>query len=160
MKIDLCKLFNVKEGEEFILETKVGWFNDLKYKIENNIIKVATIEYSDYSQSSFNLNEFVYIEKIIKLPKKKKFSQDTLNFFKCIDKKYKWIAKDKSGDIFGFEEKPKKDKYVWLCEEYDYCLDNTCCIDGLNQSLFNEILWEDDEPIYIDDYVERKDNIR
>ena len=155
MKIDLCKLFGVEEGEEFILETKDGWFNDLKYKIENNIIKVATIEYSDYSQSSFNLNEFVYIEKIIKLPKKKKFSQETLNFFKCIDKKYKWIAKDKSGDIFGFEEKPKKDKYVWLCEEYDYCLDNTCCIDGLNQSLFNEILWEDDEPIYIDDYVER-----
>ena len=155
MKIDLCKLFNVEEGEEFILETKDGWFNDLKYKIENNIIKVATIKYSDYSQSSFKLNEFVYIEKIIKLPKKKEFSQDTLNFFKMIDKKYKWIAKDKSGDIFGFEEKPKKDKYVWLCEEYDYCLDNTCCIDGLNQSLFNEILWEDEEPIYIDDYVER-----
>ena len=155
MKIDLCKLFNVEEGEEFILETKDGWFNDLKYKIENNIIKVATIEYSDYSQSSFNLNEFVYIEKIIKLPKKKQFSQDTLNFFKCIDKKYKWIAKDKSGDIFGFEEKPKKDKYVWLCEEYDYCIDNTCCIDGLNQSLFNEILWEDEEPVYIDDYAER-----
>ena len=155
MKIDLCRLFGVEEGEEFILETKDGWFNDLKYKIENNIIKVATIKYSDYSQSSFKLNEFVYIEKIIKLPKKKQFSQDTLNFFKMIDKKYKWIAKDKSGDIFGFEEKPKKDKYVWLCEEYDYCLDNTCCIDGLNQSLFNEILWEDDEPIYIDDYVER-----
>ena len=155
MKIDLCKLFGVAEGEEFILETKDGWFNDLKYKIENNIIKVATIEYSDYSQSSFNLNEFVYIEKIIKLPKKKQFSQDTLNFFKMIDKKYKWIAKDKSGDIFGFEEKPKKDKYVWLCEEYDYCLDNTCCIDGLNQSLFNEILWEDEEPIFIDEYVER-----
>ena len=155
MKIDLCRLFGVEEGEEFILETKDGWFNDLKYKIENNIIKVATIEYSDYSQSSFNLNEFVYIEKIIKLPKKKQFSQDTLNFFKMIDKKYKWIAKDKSGDIFGFEEKPKKDKYVWLCEEYDYCLDNTCCIDGLNQSLFNEILWEDEEPIFIDEYVER-----
>ena len=155
MKIDLCKLLGVEEGEEFILETKDGWFNDLKYKIENNIIKVATIKYSDYSQSSFKLNEFVYIEKIIKLPKKKQFSQDTLNFFKMIDKKYKWIAKDKSGDIFGFEEKPKKDKYVWLCEEYDYCLDNTCCIDGLNQSLFNEILWEDEEPIYIDDYVER-----
>ena len=156
MKIDLCKMLGVEEGEEFILETKDGWFNDLKYKIENNIIKVATIEYSDYSQSSFNLNEFVYIEKIIKLPKKKQFSQDTLNFFKYIDKKYKWIAKDKSGDIFGFEEKPKKDKYVWLCEEYDYCLDNTCCIDGLNQSLFNEILWEDEEPIYIDEYVERQ----
>ena len=48
MKIDLCKLFGVEEGEEFIPETQDGWFNDLKYKIENNIIKVATIEYSDY----------------------------------------------------------------------------------------------------------------
>ena len=155
MKIDLCKIFGVEEGEEFILVSKDVWFDYLKYKIKNNILKVATIEYSDYSQSSFNLNEFKFIEEVIKLAKKKQFSQDTLNFFKMIDKKYKWIAKDKSGDIFGFEEKPKKDKYVWLCEEYDYCLDNTCCIDGLNQSLFNEILWEDDEPIYIDDYVER-----
>ena len=113
MKIDLCRLFGVEEGEEFILETKDGWFNDLKYKIENNIIKVATIEYSDYSQSSFTLNEFVYIEKIIKLPKKKQFSQATLNFFQMIEKKYKWIATAKSGDISCFAAKPRPDKYVW-----------------------------------------------
>ena len=31
-----------------------------------------------------------------KLPKKKQFSQDTLNFFKCIDKRCKYIAKDKA----------------------------------------------------------------
>ena len=87
MKIDLCRLFGVEEGEEFILETKDGWFNDLKYKIENNIIKVATIKYSDYSQSSFKLNEFVYIEKIIKLPKKKQFTEDELYILKNVNKK-------------------------------------------------------------------------
>ena len=151
MKIDLCKLFGVEEGEEFKIE---GYNLEYRYKVYNNRIQYFDEVLEQWNYSSLSVNALVTSE-IIKLPKKKQFSQDTLNFFKCIDKKYKWIAKDKSGDIFGFEEKPKKDKYVWLCEEYDYCLDNTCCIDGLNQSLFNEILWEDDEPIFIDEYVER-----
>ena len=146
MKIDLCKMLGVEEGEEFKVNGK-----DTIYFITDNILQYKINSYHS-KVSNLKVNEII---KITKLPKKKQFSQDTLNFFKMIDKKYKWIAKDKSGDIFGFEEKPKKDKYVWLCEEYDYCLDNTCCIDGLNQALFNEILWEDDEPIYIDDYVER-----
>ena len=59
-----------------MIETKDGWYNDLKYKIENNIIKVATIKYSVYSQSSFGLNGFKLIEKIIKLPKEKKFTDN------------------------------------------------------------------------------------
>ena len=152
MKIDLCRLFGVEEGEEFKL---VSDNSESKYIIVDNILNLVIDNRKPYV-SELTINDInAYKLKIIKLPKKKQFSQDTLNFFKMIDKKYKWIAKDKSGDIFGFEEKPKKDKYVWLCEEYDYCLDNTCCIDGLNQSLFNEILWEDEEPVYIDDYVER-----
>ena len=145
MKIDLCKLFGVEEGEEFKIK---GY--EYTYIIKKQFLYIL----NEDRYSHLEVNDLINKE-IIKLPKKKEFSQETLNFFKCIDKKYKWIAKDKSGDIFGFEEKPKKDKYVWLCEEYDYCLDNTCCIDGLNQSLFNEILWEDDEPIRIDDYVNR-----
>ena len=149
MKIDLCRLFGVEEGEEFILETKDGWFNDLKYKIKNNILKVATIEDSDYSQSSFNLNEFKFIEEVIKLPKKKQFSQDTLNFFKCIDKKYKWIAKDEDSIVHAFCEKPTKEDTHWFYESMFYVSK------VLNQDIFSQILWEDEEPIYIDDYVER-----
>ena len=151
MKIDLCKLLGVEEGEEF---KRDGSNYDYRYRVYNNKLQYFSEELKIWDYCTLTINALVETE-IIKLPKKKQFSQDTLNFFKMIDKKYKWIAKDKSGDIFGFEEKPKKDKYVWLCEEYDYCLDNTCCIDGLNQSLFNEILWEDEEPIYIDEYVER-----
>ena len=151
MKIDLCKLLGVEEGEEFGI--KLFGVID-KYRIKNGKLEYYDDFINKWVESTISMNHILDSE-IIKLPKKKQFSQDTLNFFKMIDKKYKWIAKDKSGDIFVFEEKPKKDKYVWLCEEYDYCLDNTCCIDGLNQSLFNEILWEDDEPIFIDEYVER-----
>ena len=149
MKIDLCKLFGVEEGEEFILVSKDGWFDDLKYKIKNNILKVATIEYSDYSQSSFNLNEFKFIEEVIKLPKKKQFSQDTLNFFKCIDKRCKYIAKDKNGAICVYGSRPIKNERWWHDDEWFYRLD------AIKDSLFDEILWEDEEPVYIDDYVER-----
>ena len=153
--LDLCKLFGVEEGEEF----KFCEYGDI-YSIQNGylyFIDIDSIEKKSYlniKKSHLNIND-VAGKNIIKLPKKKEFTDDELCILRNIDKKYKWIAKDKSGDIFGFGEKPKKDKYVWLCEEYDYCLDNTCCIDGLNQSLFNEILWEDEEPIYVDDYVER-----
>ena len=153
MKIDLCRLFGVEEGEEFKLEN-TNYDDRVIFKIQDDVL-FSGFSGEGLTKSLITLNDIRNVT-VIKLPKKKQFSQDTLNFFKCIDKKYKWIAKDKSGDIFGFEEKPKKDKYVWLCEEYDYCLDNTCCIDGLNQSLFNEILWEDEEPIYIDEYVDRK----
>ena len=151
MKIELCRWFGDEEGEAFIIETKEGWFNDLKYKIENNIIKVATIKYSDYSQSSFKLNEFVYIEKIIKLPKKKQFSQDTLNFFKCIDKEWEWIAKDFDGEIFIYDKKPNKDRDSWNGKEVTGVYINNY----INRSIFDQIHWEDEEPVYIDDYVER-----
>lgn len=150
MKIDLCKLFGVEEGEEFILETKNGWFNDLKYKIENNIIKVATIKYSDYSQSSFNLNEFVYIEKIIKLPKKKQFTDDELCILRNIDKKYKWLARDNNGSVCIFSEKPYREDDAWgnvIRTPYN---DFNCY-----NHLFDQVLWEDEEPVYIDGYVER-----
>ena len=151
MKIDLCRLFGVEEGEEF----KLKLFGAIgKYRLKNGKLEYYDDFINKWVESTISMNHILDSE-IIKLPKKKQFTDDELCILRNIDKKYKWIAKDKSGDIFGFEEKPKKDKYVWLCEEYDYCLDNTCCIDGLNQSLFNEILWEDEEPIYIDDYVER-----
>ena len=149
MKIDLCKLLGVEEGEEFVIETKDGRYNDLKYKIENNIIKVATIKYSVYSQSSFGLNDFKLIEKIIKLPKKKEFTDDELCILRNIDKKYKWIARDKRNTLYVF----KKDEpfttgtvlnnYSGGYARFPY------------DDIFKSISWEDKKAISIDDYVER-----
>lgn len=143
MKIDLCKLFDVEEGEEF----KVEEFS-LPYRFYDNKLECYDSNLNQWIYSTLGFNKLIASE-IIKLPNKKQFSQDTLNFFKMIDKKWKWIAKDKSGDIFGFTGKPRKDKNVWLG-------DNCNCIDEINQSLFDQILWEDEEPIRIDEYVDRK----
>ena len=141
MKIDLCKLLGVEEGEEF----KIYGYEAI-YFIQNGYLYFI----GDYGEqkSYLNINEVVG-KNIIKLPKKKQFSQDTLNFFKCIDKRWRYIAKDKNGTISAFGSKPTKKERCWLnYEGFD-------CLDVFKDSLFDEILWEDDEPIYIDDYVER-----
>ena len=142
MKIDLCKLFNVEEGEEF----KFDGYVDI-YFIKNGYLYFIDID-STERVCYLQINDVVG-KNIIELPKKKQFSQDTLNFFKCIDKKYKWIAKDKDGEVCIYINKPKKEDVSW---------DNFSLykpLDIIKDSLFDEILWEDDEPIYIDDYVER-----
>ena len=141
MKIDLCRLFGVEEGEEF----KIDGYEAI-YFIQNGYLYFI----GDYGEqkSYLNINEVVG-KNIIKLPKKKQFSQDTLNFFKCIDKRWRYIAKDKNGTISAFGSKPTKKERCWLnYEGFD-------CLDVFKDSLFDEILWEDEEPIFIDDYVER-----
>ena len=142
MKIDLCKLLRVKEGEEF----KIEGYVDI-YFIKNGYLYFIDID-STERVCYLQINDVVG-KNIIKIPKKKQFSQDTLNFFKCIDKRWRYIAKDKNGTISAFGSKPTKKERCWLnYEGFD-------CLDVFKDSLFDEILWEDEEPIYIDDYVER-----
>ena len=142
MKIDLCKLLGVEEGEKF----KFDGYVDI-YFIKNGYLYFIDID-STERVCYLQINDVVG-KNIIKLPKKKQFSQDTLNFFKCIDKRWRYIAKDKNGTISAFGSKPTKKERCWLnYEGFD-------CLDVFKDSLFTEIKWEDEEPIYIDDYVER-----
>ena len=145
MKIDLCKLLGVEEGEEF----KLKLFGAIgKYRLKDGKLEYYDDFINKWVKSTISMNDILESE-IIKLPKKKQFSQDTLNFFKCIDKKFEWIAKDKDGEVCIYINKPKKEDVSW---------DNFSLykpLDIIKDSLFDEILWEDEEPVYIDDYVER-----
>ena len=145
MKIDLCKMLGVEEKEEFKIE---GCDYNYRFRVYNNRIQHFDKELKLWEYSTLTVNALAGSE-IIKLPKKKEFSQDTLNFFKCIDKRWRYIAKDKNGTISAFGSKPTKKERCWLnYEGFD-------CLDVFKDSLFDEIKWEDEEPIYIDDYVER-----
>ena len=142
MKIDLCKLLGVEEGEEFKVNGK-----DTIYFITDNILQYKINSYHS-KVSNLKVNEII---KITKLPKKKKFTDDELCILRNIDKKYKWIARDESGSLCIFDEKPKKSEEMW---------DNVICSDFIELNcynhLFNSIKWEDEEPIRIDEYVDRK----
>ena len=145
MKIDLCKLFGVEEGEEF----KIYGYEAI-YFIENGYLYFI----GDYSEqkSYLNINEVVG-KNIIKLQKKKEFTDNELCILRNIDKKYKWMAKDKDGLICTFVSKPIKTEKLWSDGWSNG--DSYASLEAIKNSLFTEIKWEDEEPIYIDEYVER-----
>ena len=148
MKIDSCKLFGVEEGEEFNIE---GF--GIKYRIYNNRLECYDANFKEWIYSTLGFNKLIALE-IIKLPKKKEFTDNELFILKNIDKKYKWIAKDKNGLICTFVSKPIKTEKLWSDgwsngESY-------ASLEAIKNSLFTEIKWEDEEPVYIDDYVDRK----
>ena len=148
MKIDSCKLFGVEEGEEFNIE---GF--GIKYRIYNNRLECYDANFKEWIYSTLGFNKLIASE-IIKLPKKKEFTDNELFILKNIDKKYKWIAKDKDGLICTFVSKPIKTEKLWSDgwsngESY-------ASLEAIKNSLFTEIKWEDEKPIYIDEYVDRK----
>ena len=152
MKIDLCKLLGVEEGEEFKRDDSKIYY---KYRVCNNKIQHFDEVLKIWEYSTLSINTLVTSE-IIKLPKKKEFTDDELCVLKNIDKKYKWIARDKVdrdeydnyGNLNIYLGKPNKSTVSWLpSDEY-------CEFHAYNH-LFQSIKWEDEEPIYIDDYVER-----
>ena len=151
MKIDLCKLFEVEEGEEFKIEHISC--EGLIYKIQDNCLKRRQQDSKNFINSGFGINKINEITNIIKLPKKKEFTDDELCILRNIDKKYKWITRDKSGLICTFVLKPKKTEKFWAGGWSDDA--SYASLVAIKNSLFIEIKWEDEEPIRIDDYVKR-----
>ena len=152
MKIDSCKLFGVEEGEEFNIE---GF--GIKYRIYNNRLECYDANFKEWIYSTLGFNKLIASE-IIKLPKKKEFTDNELYILNNIDKKYKWIAKDKSGLICTFVSKPIKTERFWSDgwsngESY-------ASLEAIKNSLFTEIKWEDEEPVCIDDYVDRENEVK
>ena len=144
MKIDLCKLLGVEEGEEFKIK---GY--EYTYIIKKQFLYIL----NEDRYSHLEVNDLINKE-IIKLPKKKEFTDDELCILRNIDKKYKWIARDESGSLCIFDEKPKKSEEMWDNVTHSDFIELNCY-----NSLFNSIQWEDEEPIRIDDYVERKESV-
>ena len=154
MKIDLCKLFGVEEGEEF----KIKLFGVIeKYRLKNGELERYDNDYIyKWVKSRISIND-IHESEIIKIPKKKQFTDEELCILRNIDKKYKWITRDKVdrdeydnyGNLNIYLGKPNNKSTVsWLpsdvyCEFHAY------------NHLFQSIKWEDKEPVYIDEYVER-----
>ena len=149
MKIDLCKVFGVEEGEEFRFKHENFKDNELIYKVNNGLR--CKVYGGDFIRSDLRLNDLLNVKEIIKLPKKKEFTDDELAIMRSLPKGYKWIARDESGRVFMYNVKPKKsdsDSY-WKSQN---TLWNSLM---MFNHLFNSITWKDEEPVFIDDYVVR-----
>ena len=137
--LDLCKIFGVEEGEEFKFD---GY--EAIYFIQNGYLYFID---STKKKSILSINDVVG-KNIIKIPKKKQFTDDELCILRNIDKKYKLVARDKNGDLYAYPYRPMKGATYWGKGSHESLF--------TFNSLFNSIQWEDEEPICIDEYVERK----
>lgn len=139
MKIDLCKLLGVEEGEEFKIK---GY--EYTYSIKKQFLYIL----NEDRYSHLEVNDLVNKE-IIKLPKKKKFTDDELCILRNIDKDYKWIARDKRNTLYVYkEDEPFTTGTVWNNHSDNYAR-------FPYDDIFKSISWEDKKATYIDDYVER-----
>ena len=148
--LDLCKIFGVEEGEKFKI-----YDNSEIYRVKNN--KLEYLDDDDiWNLSCASLNQMVNWN-VIKYQPEKYFTEDELNILKNIDKKYKYIARDKKydndnievGRLFVFTGYPTKSCDMWdVPYERDYS-------EIPFNDIFKSIQWEDDEPVCIDDYVTR-----
>lgn len=75
----------------------------------------------------------------------KKFTNDEKIIAKNINKEYKWMARDKSGILYAYQDMPiKREIRYWDS-------DNFICISAMFRELFEQIKWEDDKPTRISD---------
>lgn len=78
---------------------------------------------------------------------KPKLTEDEKAILRNIDKKYKWIARDKINEsmLCIFIDKPKKEALYWFSDNY-------VSLDALKH-LFQFITYEDEEPTLIEDLL-------
>ena len=134
-------------------------FEKYKEKIENcNVVnenvdcflcrlrKVNCDSYSCCSQCLKESLKFLFSEYKGNI----KLTQFEFDFFKNIDKEYKWIVRGKNDMLYLFENKPFKGNVgFWYCSEESsgkdlYFFDH----------LFQFIKWEDEEPQNIQELLE------
>ena len=73
----------------------------------------------------------------------KNFTNDEKAIARNIDEEYKWIARDRDGELCIYKEKPRKEGNYWYFDGYGR-------ISYFNH-LFSAIKWEDKEPTLISD---------
>jgi len=78
------------------------------------------------------------------------FNEEELIILANISKQYNYIARDLSNNLFVFKDKPHKGRVSWVGFGGKFV--NIKIFDDV----FKEIKFEDEEPIRIDDYVNRR----
>ena len=84
-------------------------------------------------------------------------SEDEKVILRNVDREiYKWIARDKIGNLNIFERKPIKEDLIYVFGFWD---DNGGCSEELNafEHLFQFIKWEDEEPYNIEELLKGDD---
>lgn len=136
----IAKELGVEIGEEFKISNK-----PVIYKLtEDGLIGIHSNSIYNYCNTFLELINGTW--KIEKLPPKPKLTEAEKVILENLTKEYKYIARDNSGTLYIYDNKPKKDGgNVWFSYNYNYF--------DLFQHLFQFIKWEDEEPYNIEELL-------
>lgn len=111
-----------------------------------------TVYYNDrtYSDLLFagnrNIKVYEFEDVDLTIPKEYQFTEDEKTILRNLDKKYKWLVRDKHKYLYVFEGKPYKSKkfgaWTWISDLKWADL-------SVFSPLFQSIQWEDEEPVEI-----------
>lgn len=128
------------------------WRSIDKYTSKNcwNIYEEDTCYSNDgfYDNKDFYIGQGVTIYEFedvdLTIPKEYQFTEDEKTILRNLDKKFKWIARDKNTRLWLFTNIPHKNYNF-------YCWSGTVeyCSFEMFEHLFQSIQWEDDKPIEI-----------
>lgn len=59
-----------------------------------------------------------------------------------------WIARDKTGSLYLFQDKPYKYRETWVDDKYTY--------KEISDKLFPEVEWSDEEPTEVEIVIKKK----
>ena len=76
-------------------------------------------------------------------------------YAKHINKAYKWMTRDKNGDLYVYSGKPHKAATVWLAPDRSSA--SVWEDDILDGKLFEAVQWTDEEPTLISDIYGQED---
>jgi hypothetical protein len=139
----IAKKLGVEIGEEFKVSNKPDVYKFTEYSL------IGIYDNKIYNPFSILYELIIGKEKIIKLPKKPILTEDEKVILRNIPKKYKYIARDECGELYAYENKPKKEGYRWIIVGSDWVLNNL----NMFQHLFQFIKWEDEESYNIEELL-------
>lgn len=153
MKLEIGNVIELRNGYKFLYHCCGGAFSldgkltcpDLSKAFDENYENIDPS--GDYDiiriYSDYTLKIVLWKRK-----EEQKLTEDEKAILRNIDKKYKYIARDDSDNLFIHNTKPKKDGWEWSSDNGVY----RSLI--MFNHLFQFIKWEDEEPYLISDLLE------
>lgn len=131
----------LEDGDKYLFLEGRFVNNRFWYDIDAKICKIFEI------QEAYSLSDMLVFGKGLDLIwERKELADVEISILKSINSKFKYIARDKNGELFIFERKPHKCSTWWSQKD---------AIDfELFGHMFAMIRWEDEEPTLIADLLE------
>ena len=153
-KLRLLVIGDNLEGKDGYLELQ-GYKDDMRFgsKHEPGYINLDNFDIMKVYPNIFVITDYnVMQQPLWERKETPRLTNDEISILRNIDKKYKWIARDKNGILYIYDSVPeKRGNNKWSRDTLHVDILSNL---SLFSHMFNFIKWTDDEPYNINDLLD------